>query len=129
MAATVAVNGSCTVTFVDLGTLASAADFAAPVGVGVTDVAFYNSTNFNTGVINGTVPWTVDGVNASKASYTNVFNTSDGVASKLANVGGVAAGDAAAFPATNVVSDGATPVIVPPRAQSRMYNRVAASCS
>ncbi len=113
LSVSVCAASKCAVGFPALGTVATAADFVAPVGTpDAADAAYYASANFNTGVMGGTVPFTVDGVNASKASYSEVFNVSDGVASKLANVGGLAAGDAAAFPALNTITDGAAPALV-----------------
>lgn len=76
------------------------------------DAAYYAAARLDTGVTGGGVPFTVDGVNAAKASYSEVFNVSDGLAAKLANFGGAAAGDAAAFPALNTITDGAAPALV-----------------
>ena len=105
---------TCVVQFPNLGVVATAADFVAPVGTpDAADAAFYNSTNFNTGVQAGTVPFSVDGVNSAKAAYAQVFNISDGAASKLANFGGAAAGDAAVFPnPVGTIADGAQAIVV-----------------
>lgn len=120
MGAPVCATSICTVTFTNLGAVATAADYVTPVGTpDAADAAVYASFNFNTGVTGATVPFSVDGVNASKAAYSEVFNVTDGLASKLANSGGQAAGDAAAFaaPGSNI-TDGAAPVFVSATATS-----------
>lgn len=113
-AATATAAANCTITFPALGTTATAAPFVSGAATATAaDAAAYASTYFNTGVTGAAVPFSVDGVLASKASYTNVFNVSDGVASKLSNAGGAVAGDAASFAliATTPITDGASPVV------------------